>query len=75
MLNKALRKKLIAGGIFLLAAIYVATIVPSTGVAWAMAILLLTVYLFAFEIVDVDVAARGSPWLTRVTLTRSAIVS
>nr|CAA6821604.1 MAG: Sulfur deprivation response regulator [uncultured Thiotrichaceae bacterium] len=56
-MNKAILKKLIPAGIFLLIALYVSTIVPSTGVAWAMAILLLTVYLFAFEVVDVDVAA------------------
>lgn len=56
-LNKTIIKKLIAAGVFLGIALYVSTIVPSTGVAWAMAILLLTVYLFAFEVVDVDVAA------------------
>lgn len=56
-ISKAVLKKLIAAGVFLLIALYVATIVPTTGVAWAMAILLLTVYLFAFEVVDVDVAA------------------
>lgn len=56
-MNKALLKKLIAGGIFLLLALYMSTIVPTTGVAWTMAILLLTVYLFAFEVVGVDVAA------------------
>lgn len=56
-LNKAIIKKLIAAGVFLAIALYLSTIVPTTGVAWAMAILLLTVYLFAFEVVDVDVAA------------------
>ncbi|MGB0846849.1 MAG: SLC13 family permease [Thiolinea sp.] len=57
MANKPLFKKLVAGGLFLLLAIYIATIVPSAGIAWAMAILLLTIYLFAFEIVGIDVAA------------------
>ncbi len=56
-LNKALLKKLIAAGVFLFIALYLSTVVPSAGVAWVMAILLLTVYLFAFEVVDVDVAA------------------
>lgn len=57
MLTKALKKQLIAAAVFILAALYISTIVPSTGIAWAMAILLLTIYLFAFEVVDVDVAA------------------
>ena len=57
MANKALTKKLVAAGVFLAVALYLASIVPNAGVAWAMAVLLLTVYLFAFEVVDVDVAA------------------
>lgn len=56
-LDKTIIKQLIAGGVFLCLAFYLATIVPTTGIAWAMAILLLTVYLFAFEVVGVDVAA------------------
>ncbi|MEZ5535772.1 MAG: SLC13 family permease [Thiolinea sp.] len=56
-LNKSVIKKLVAAGVFIAIALYLATIVPTTGVAWAMSILLLTIYLFAFEIVDVDVAA------------------
>jgi hypothetical protein len=31
--------------------------VPSVEIAWVMAILVLTIYLFAFEVVGVDVAA------------------
>ena len=34
-----------------------ATVVPTIEVAWVMGFLLLTIYLFAFEIVEVDVAA------------------
>ncbi len=49
--------KLIAALIFLLGAIALAGVTPSIEVAWVTAILLLTIYLFAFEIVEVDVAA------------------
>jgi di/tricarboxylate transporter len=51
------RKQLIAAVIFLVAALYLATVVPSVEVAWVCGILLLTIYLFAFEVVGVDVAA------------------
>nr|CRH04442.1 putative transporter [Candidatus Magnetococcus massalia] len=50
-------KALIAGIVFALAAVYMANIVPTIEVAWVMAILILTIYLFSFEIVGVDVAA------------------
>ncbi len=50
-------KKLIALLIFIVIGAYVASAAPSIQVAWVCAILLLTVYLFAFEIVAVDVAA------------------
>ncbi len=50
-------KQLLAAGIFALMAIGLAFVSPSTEVAWVVAILVLTIYLFAFEIVDVDVAA------------------
>ena len=50
-------KKMIAAAIFTLLAIGLSFVVPSTQIAWVTAILLLTIYLFAFEIVDVDVAA------------------
>ncbi len=50
-------KQWIAGGVFGLLAVYVATLVPTVDIAWVSAILLLTIYLFAFEIVGVDVAA------------------
>ncbi len=50
-------KQLIAGAIFFIAALAIAQVVPSIEIAWVTAILLLTIYLFAFEIVGVDVAA------------------
>ncbi len=51
------RKQWIAAVIFTVMAAYLSTVVPSIEIAWVTAILLLTIYLFAFEIVDVDVAA------------------
>ncbi|MEJ2619934.1 MAG: SLC13 family permease, partial [Candidatus Thiodiazotropha sp.] len=50
-------KQLIAAAIFAIVALYLATLVPTLEVAWVTAILLLTIYLFAFEVVGVDVAA------------------
>ncbi len=50
-------KRLVALALFTLMGIWLATIVPSIEVAWVCGLLLLTIYLFAFEIVDVDVAA------------------
>jgi di/tricarboxylate transporter len=50
-------KNFFAAGIFAAIAIYMAWIVPTIEVAWVTAILLLTIYLFAFEVVGVDVAA------------------
>jgi len=50
-------KKLIALLIFIVIGAFVANAAPSVEIAWVCAILLLTVYLFAFEIVGVDVAA------------------
>ena len=38
-------------------AIYLSTLVPTIEAAWVMAVLVLTVYLFVFEVVDVDVVA------------------
>jgi di/tricarboxylate transporter len=51
------RNKIIAGGIFALAAAGMTFVVPSIQIAWVTGILLLTIYLFAFEIVGVDEAA------------------
>jgi di/tricarboxylate transporter len=50
-------KQLVSAGVFVLLAIGLAMVSPSTEVAWVVSILVLTIYLFAFEIVDVDVAA------------------
>ncbi|HHJ34789.1 MAG TPA: SLC13 family permease, partial [Gammaproteobacteria bacterium] len=50
-------KKIVAGIIFTFVALYLSTLTPSIEVAWVTAVLVLTIYLFAFEIVDVDVAA------------------
>ncbi|MCU7950461.1 MAG: SLC13 family permease [gamma proteobacterium symbiont of Bathyaustriella thionipta] len=54
---KAQKKNIIAGVIFLIFALVMAGIVPSIEIAWVMGLLLLTVYLFAFEVLDVDVTA------------------
>lgn len=53
------RKQRIAAILFTLIAIYMATVVPSVQIAWVVGILLLTIYLFAFEVVGVDVAAAS----------------
>ena len=50
-------KKIIAGVVFALVALWLTTVTPSIQVAWVTALLMLTIYLFAFELVDVDVAA------------------
>ncbi|WP_058553849.1 SLC13 family permease [Thiohalocapsa sp. ML1] len=46
-----------AAMLFAIAAIWLAGEVPSVAMAWVMAILVLTIFLFAFEVVGVDVAA------------------
>jgi di/tricarboxylate transporter len=53
------RKQLIAAIIFAAVAALLSTAVPSIEIAWVTAILLLTIYLFAFEVVGVDVAAAS----------------
>jgi len=55
--NKNFIKKIIALGVFTLLAVYLSTISPSITIAWVIALLVLTIYLFVFEIVDIDVAA------------------
>ena len=47
----------IAALLFAAAAIALAAVVPSVQIAWVMGILMLTIFLFAFEVVGVDVAA------------------
>ena len=54
---KAQKKKIIAGIIFMGMALYMATMVPTIQMSWVMGLLILTIYLFAFEVVDVDVTA------------------
>ncbi len=51
------KKQLIAAAVFAAFALFIASIVPSVEIAWVSAILVLTIYLFVFEIVGVDVAA------------------
>lgn len=51
------KKKIIAGIVFALLAFVLTSVTPSIQIAWVTGILVLTIYLFAFEIVDVDVAA------------------
>ncbi len=51
------KKQIVALLIFVIGTLYLATIVPTVEVAWVSAILMLTIYLFAFEVVSVDVAA------------------
>jgi len=56
-LLKAVSLRDLAAVAFALIAIWLASIVPSVEMAWVMAILVLTIFLFAFEVVSVDVAA------------------
>ena len=49
--SKPSKTKTIAALLFPLAAVLLAYIAPSAGVAWVATILMLTVYLFAFEVV------------------------
>ncbi len=51
------KKNLIAAAIFMAFGLLFASVAPSIEIAWVGGILLLTIYLFAFEIVGVDVAA------------------
>jgi di/tricarboxylate transporter len=50
-------RQLIGAAVFVAFAFWLITVVPSIEIAWVSAILLLTIYLFAFEVVGVDVAA------------------
>jgi len=50
-------KQMVAAAIFLAMALGLASVVPSIEIAWVTGILMLTIYLFAFEVVGVDVAA------------------
>ncbi|PCJ87699.1 MAG: SLC13 family permease [Thiotrichaceae bacterium] len=58
VVKKALPVKKIVGGIvFAILAYFLSTVTPTIEVAWVTAVLVLTIYLFAFEIVAIDVAA------------------
>jgi hypothetical protein len=50
-------RQLIAAGVFLAGSLWLATVVPSIEIAWVTCMLSLTIYLFVFEVVSVDVAA------------------
>lgn len=50
-------KQMVAAAVFFAAALALSTVVPSIEIAWVTGILMLTIYLFAFEVVGVDVAA------------------
>lgn len=56
-LSKISSKHIISVGIFVVFGLYLANIVPTIEIAWMMGVLLLTIYLFAFEVVEVDIAA------------------
>ncbi len=47
----------VAAALFAAFGLYLAGVVPTTEIAWVTAFLLLTIFLFAFEVVTVDVAA------------------
>lgn len=52
-----IKKRLASIAIFIMLAGFLAYEEPTIEIAWVTAILLLTIYLFAFEVVDVDIAA------------------
>jgi di/tricarboxylate transporter len=52
-----IKKRLVAAGVFLLVGLFLNLHAPAPEVSWVVGVLLLTIYLFAFEIVSVDVAA------------------
>ena len=54
---KAQKRKIVAGMFFLVLALAMPVVVPTIEIAWVMGLLLLTIYLFAFEVLDVDVTA------------------
>ncbi|MEW6677787.1 MAG: SLC13 family permease [Pseudomonadota bacterium] len=56
-MSKLNTKNLIAALVFLLFGMWVTSLVPTPEIAVVFGVLLLTVYLFAFEVVGVDVAA------------------
>jgi len=55
--KESIKKRLATIAIFIMLSLFLAYEEPTIEIAWVTAILLLTIYLFAFEIVDVDIAA------------------
>jgi hypothetical protein len=55
--KELIKKRLASVAIFIMLAVFLAYEEPTIEIAWVTAILSLTIYLFAFEIVDVDIAA------------------
>ncbi|RKZ69802.1 MAG: SLC13 family permease [Gammaproteobacteria bacterium] len=51
------RKQVVGAIVFAALAVFLSTVVPTIEIAWVSAILMLTIYLFVFEVVAVDVAA------------------
>jgi di/tricarboxylate transporter len=51
------RKQVISAVVFAAFTLFLISVVPSVEIAWVSAILMVTIYLFVFEIVGVDVAA------------------
>lgn len=52
-----IKKRMASLAIFIMVGAFLAYEEPTIEIAWVTAILLLTIYLFAFEVVDVDIAA------------------
>jgi len=57
--QKLSARQMIAAVVFLAMSLGLASVVPSIQIAWVTGILMLTIYLFAFEVVGVDVAAAS----------------
>ncbi len=55
--KERIKKRLASVILFIMLGVFLAYEEPTIEIAWVTAILLLTIYLFAFEIVDVDIAA------------------
>jgi di/tricarboxylate transporter len=55
--KQKIKKQLASATIFIMLGIFLVFNVPTIEIAWVSSLLLLTIYLFAFEVVNVDVAA------------------
>jgi len=55
--KQIIKSRMASAAIFIFAGLFMTYNEPTIEIAWVTSILLLTVYLFAFEVVDVDVAA------------------